>query len=360
MSAAVRSASVAVMGRHYPAVCARARHSLWCITSARAVKPERSKKFFASRAPGSAYGVDPDAPAPPCRTRRSARRSTPPPRPPGPRARRTGRRSRRAGCRRAASRSRPCRSRRSCRRSCRRRSRRRRGRAATRGCRRAARAGPRASTRARPRAGSRISARSAARQLDEHGEVGRARPLERAPLGRLPGELFDLAENRAPLPVRRLVRVHRVELVGREADEPLDDLRRRQRVVAGDREPGAAREVAVREIVARRPPFDAKPAARRGGDVAADQPVEPASAAPVGAVAGGVGAGAAARGGGTASEVVEPKSPSARCYASATVRSTRWRTIGGPNANATWPRLRAVVTRCCTSSWRRSISARPA
>ena len=36
--------------------------SLWCMTSARAVNPERSKKFFAARAPGSAYRVDPHTP----------------------------------------------------------------------------------------------------------------------------------------------------------------------------------------------------------------------------------------------------------------------------------------------------------
>ena len=49
-------------------------------------------------------------------------------------------------------------------------------------------------------------------------------------------ELFDLAEDGAAIAVRGLVRADRVELVVGESGEPLDDLRRRQRVVAGDRE----------------------------------------------------------------------------------------------------------------------------
>ena len=49
------SGQVGVGRGHGPTLPSRLRaHSLWCMTSARAVKPERSKKFFASRAPGSA------------------------------------------------------------------------------------------------------------------------------------------------------------------------------------------------------------------------------------------------------------------------------------------------------------------
>src|SRR5712691_10583136 len=53
----------------------------------------------------------------------------------------------------------------------------------------------------------------------------------------------------------------------------------------------------------------------------------------------------APRRGGDGSEVWEPNSSPARRCASATVCSTRRRSIGAPNANATCPRLRAVVTR---------------
>src|SRR5437762_1466748 len=45
---------------------------------------------------------------------------------------------------------------------------------------------------------------------------------------------------------------------------------------------------------------------------------------------------------GDGSDAGDPKSPPARRCASATVCSTRWRSIGAPNATATCPRLRAV------------------
>jgi len=65
-------------------------------------------------------------------------------------------------------------------------------------------------------------------ELDDRGNVfgGRcARCFHRAPLpAHSAGELFDLAENRPALPVRVLVRVHRVELLASEPGEPLHDL----------------------------------------------------------------------------------------------------------------------------------------
>ena len=283
-----------------------------------------------------------------------------------PRVRRTGRRSRRAACRRAAVRSRPCRSRRSCRRSCRPRPTRRRARAAI--------------ERVLVRLGARLARRPerAAALIAHLGAQRRARARP-APGGRdgsgrssglhsvrLSGELFDLAEDRAALAVSRSrTSCTASSSSGSRPDEPLDDLRCRQRVVARDRERRApvGRRVdrcacvdrsGVRDRVAvvggrRRPGCRRRGRSRRGGRRGRRRGSESSAPERVGAAAWVAGArmpvdteqsfGAAARVGDRPSDPL--------------------RTTGGPNAIATWPRLRAVVTRCCTSSWRRSTSARP-
>ena len=293
--------------------------------------------------PGSAAASTPTQPAS-AQNATSARRAAPPPRPPGPRARRRSRRSRRAGCRRAAARS------------------------ATiavaddvlveradehrrvvaveqRGERvaRAARAAPRASTTARRRA--RRAARRGTRARARRRARGRRRSRPRASsTSRLRGDLVDLAENRAAVAVRAFVGAHGVELVGREAGEPLDDLRRRQRVVARDRQrvarPARRRSVGRRGAGAGAAPFVCARARRRAAG--------PAS---------GVRRRCAVRRRRRRRSCRGTTAPAARALS--TSRSTRWRTIGTPNATATWPMLFAVVVRCCTCAWRRSISARP-
>ena len=60
------------------------------------------------------------------------------------------------------------------------------------------------------------------------------------------GQLFDLAEDGAPPPVPGFVAADRGELFAAEAREPLDHLRRRQRVVTRNREP-------LDRLVVRRP-----------------------------------------------------------------------------------------------------------
>ena len=373
MSAAVRSASVAVMGRHYPAVRRGRRgrsrpatqpatdlYSLWCMTSARAVKPERSKKFFASRAPGSAKASMPMQPS--RRAERDDQIGDRLAHPHRPRLRldeqiadhsEPGAVTQRLDLDRAEPDDRAV---------DRAHDDRRIVAPEQRGERLLERLGP--GFARRPQRPAALLAHLGAQRARQSTSTGRSdgSAARAGSTGRLAGELFDLAENRAALPVCRLVRVDRLELVGAQPDEALHDLRRRQRVVARDRQVRAARSVVVAEwttVGLARPDVDLGRGhgarGRRGGAAGAS-----AGAAPV---AGGRGR---RRGRRRARATPrrrrrsdEPRRPSARRRASATVRSTRSRTIGGPNAIATCPRLRAVVTRCCTSSWRRSISARP-
>ena len=268
-SDAVRSASVAVMGRHYPAVAARrraGRQSLWCMMSARAVNPDRSKKFFAAWAPGSAYASIPMQPASEQNsTIESAIDS------PTPTARCLGfdvevadhAQASAVAQRLELDGSEPDDAAVD-------RAHHDRGVVAVE---QRARALPRAAPdviRASPRAGRRVAC---AICRGGRARAGRARagrtgqPRGQAPLRELPGELFDLAENGAALPVRRLVGVDGVELRGRQADEALHHLRCGQCVVPGDRQRrhARARPVALRLAAAPARRHGACRFRRRGG-----------------------------------------------------------------------------------------------
>ena len=144
-------------------------------------------------------------------------------------------RSRRAASRREAPRRARCRSRRRARRACRRSRSRRRGRRARRSAGRAARAGPPASPRARR------PCSPSSRRGNRARELGNAREVV---AGRDPRVFHGEPTRRSDRSCRescagcgaRPRRCAPLELVRREPGEALDHLRRRQRVVARDRQ----------------------------------------------------------------------------------------------------------------------------
>ena len=210
---------------------------------------------------------------------------------------------------------------------------------------------PARSTRAAPTARRRAS-RAARRAAPARARRGAGcRPgLRPAPLPSRARrrELFDLAEDGAAVAVRRLVGAHGVELGAtspRAVRRPATPTARRSRGSAAPRWPAR---------LGRRCRWRSR-CRCRGRAVPAPGSTTPerarTRAAPGAAsAAGGAGAAGAGPGAGAGAGVG---------VRAASSRFTRLRTFGSPNASATWPVLRTVVTWRPICSWRRSTSARP-
>ena len=326
MSAAVRSASVAVMGRKLLRRSARYRSSLWCITSRRAVKPARSKKFLAWRWPGSAAASTPDAAGARAERDEPLDEQLPDPDRPGLGLHVDLARSRRAACRRAAPRSRRCRTRRRARRACRRPSPRRRASRSEASV-SLERLGTRLARRPQ-RAAALVAQLGAelARELDDAREVGvgrDARVLHGSAYAEIWSILPRIVRRLRCAPRTRARRRARRRESPRAAPRPATPTARRSPGSAARRRADAPLRASAGRAVGRRRRWLA--VGDRTGACGGSAPV-----AGVPAAAPGVGRASAA---GSSRRRSTPRNVCARWRALSTSRSTRWRTIGTPNVD---------------------------